>query len=162
MLEYGVHRSNTVYITYNIWNSYVTQFGKNSVVPQLRLGIARTVYIHRMWPYIWWFSCQIYRICTVYIWCWPTLITRTLVASSSVATWSKAFPLGRSICTHNWNNPDEWTPLWWLRDDLVLKLVTTCLVTAPFYAMVRFQRCELACCVFTWLRQITRIGQNHI
>jgi len=37
------------------------------------VGLARTVYIHRIWPYIWWFSCQNYRIYTVYIWYWPTL-----------------------------------------------------------------------------------------
>ena len=38
----------------------------------LFLGLARTVYIHRIWPYIWWFPCQKYRIHTVYIWFWPT------------------------------------------------------------------------------------------
>jgi hypothetical protein len=37
------------------------------------VGLARTVYIHRIWPYIWWFPCQKYRIHTVYIWFWPTL-----------------------------------------------------------------------------------------
>jgi hypothetical protein len=36
-------------------------------------GLARTVYIHHIWPYIWWFPCQKYRIYTVYIWFWPTL-----------------------------------------------------------------------------------------
>jgi hypothetical protein len=36
------------------------------------IGLARTVYIHRIWPYIWWIPCQIYRIHTVYIWFWPT------------------------------------------------------------------------------------------
>ena len=36
-------------------------------------GLARTVYIHRIWPYIWWFPWQKYRIYTVYIWFWPTL-----------------------------------------------------------------------------------------
>ena len=38
------------------------------------LGLARTVYIHRIWPYIWSFSCQKYRIYTVYVWLWPTLL----------------------------------------------------------------------------------------
>jgi hypothetical protein len=37
------------------------------------LGLARTVYIRRIWPYIWWFPCQQYRIYTAYIWFWPTL-----------------------------------------------------------------------------------------
>ena len=36
------------------------------------LGLARTVYTHRIWPYIWWFPCQKYHIYTVYIWFWPT------------------------------------------------------------------------------------------
>jgi hypothetical protein len=29
--------------------------------------LARTVYIHRIWPHIWWFPCQNYRIYTVHI-----------------------------------------------------------------------------------------------
>ena len=37
------------------------------------VGLVRTVYIHRIWPYIYWFPCQEYRIYTVYIWFWPTL-----------------------------------------------------------------------------------------
>jgi hypothetical protein len=31
------------------------------------LRVARTVYLHRIWPYVWWFPCQkcrIYTICT--------------------------------------------------------------------------------------------------
>jgi len=40
----------------------------------LCLGLARTVYIHRIWPYIWGFPCQKYRRYTVYIWFWPTLL----------------------------------------------------------------------------------------
>jgi hypothetical protein len=38
------------------------------------VGLARTVYIHCIWPFSWWFPCQQYRIYTVYIWFWPTLI----------------------------------------------------------------------------------------
>ena len=37
------------------------------------VGLARTICIHRIWPYTWWFPCQKYRIYTVYIWSWPTL-----------------------------------------------------------------------------------------
>ena len=44
-----------------------------NVKQYLFLGLARTVYIHRLWPYIWWCTCQKYRIYTVYIWLWPTL-----------------------------------------------------------------------------------------
>ena len=40
--------------------------------------LARTVYIHRIWPYIWRFPCQKYCICTVYIGFWPTLYIRSL------------------------------------------------------------------------------------
>jgi len=29
--------------------------------------LARTVYIHRIWPYIWWIPCKEYRLHTVYI-----------------------------------------------------------------------------------------------
>jgi hypothetical protein len=42
------------------------------------LGLARTVYMHRIWPYIWWSPCQNHRIYTVYIWFWPTLCTCVL------------------------------------------------------------------------------------
>jgi len=42
-------------------------------VPSTWIGLARTAYIHRIWPYIWLFPCQKYRIYTVYIWFWPTL-----------------------------------------------------------------------------------------
>jgi len=37
------------------------------------VGLARTVNIHCIWPYIWLIPCKKYRICTVYIWFWPTL-----------------------------------------------------------------------------------------
>ena len=30
-------------------------------------GLARTVYINRIWPYLWWFPCQKYCVHTVYI-----------------------------------------------------------------------------------------------
>ena len=40
---------------------------------QVQIGLARTVYIRRIWPYIWWFPCQIYHTYTAYLWFWPTL-----------------------------------------------------------------------------------------
>jgi hypothetical protein len=40
----------------------------------ISLGLTRTVYVHRIWPYIWWLPCQKYRIYTVHIWFWPTPI----------------------------------------------------------------------------------------
>ena len=39
----------------------------------LKVGSARTVYSHCIWPYVWWFPCQKYRLYTVYIWFWPAL-----------------------------------------------------------------------------------------
>ena len=30
------------------------------------LGLARTVYTHRIWPYVWWFPCYKYHMYTVY------------------------------------------------------------------------------------------------
>jgi len=30
------------------------------------VGLARTVYIHRIWPYIWCIPCRKYRMCTIY------------------------------------------------------------------------------------------------
>jgi hypothetical protein len=52
--------------------------------------LARTVYIHRIWPYIWWFPCQKYRIYAVYIWFWPTL-AMTLVLCT-MHSWALPFP----------------------------------------------------------------------
>jgi len=49
--------------------------------PLLRL--VRTVYIHRIWPYIWWFPCQKYRIYTAYIWFWPTLAIINIIAAGT-------------------------------------------------------------------------------
>jgi len=36
------------------------------------IGLARTVYVRRIWPYIWWLPSQKYRMYTVYTWFWPT------------------------------------------------------------------------------------------
>jgi len=36
------------------------------VLPCSFLGVARIVYVHRIWPYIWWYPCQKHRIYTVY------------------------------------------------------------------------------------------------
>jgi hypothetical protein len=45
------------------------------------IGLAKTIYIHCIWLYIWWFPCQEYRIYTVYIWFWPTLYIYTVLAN---------------------------------------------------------------------------------
>jgi hypothetical protein len=58
----------------NAWPKYgvswcMCRVGQNHIF----IGLARTVYIHRIWQYLWWFPCQKYRIYTAYIWFWPTL-----------------------------------------------------------------------------------------
>jgi hypothetical protein len=53
--------------------------------PHIYIWLARTVYIHRIWPYIWWFPCQKYCIYTVYIWFWLTLhISHALTTTLSL------------------------------------------------------------------------------
>ena len=41
----------------------------------LHVWLTRTVYMHRIWPYILWLTCQKLCVYTVYIWFWPTLPT---------------------------------------------------------------------------------------
>jgi len=54
------------------------------------VGLARTVYIHRIWPYIWWFPCQKYCIYTVYIWFWLTL--RMCASAPGTAIYQRVAP----------------------------------------------------------------------
>jgi hypothetical protein len=49
---------------------YVFMYGFGQ--PYICTRLARTVCIHRIWPYTGWFPCQ-YTIYTPYIWFWPTL-----------------------------------------------------------------------------------------
>jgi len=37
-------------------------FAARALYHAVYIGLARTVYIHRIWPYIWWFPCQNYRM----------------------------------------------------------------------------------------------------
>jgi len=67
---YGVHLLFwlTLQVGHNgHWNTMVAG--------TLFLGLARTVYIRRIWPSIWWFPCKKYRIYTVHTWFWPSLLT---------------------------------------------------------------------------------------
>jgi hypothetical protein len=50
----------------------------------LCVGLARAVYMHVLWPHIWWFPCQEYCIYTVNIWFWPTLVMSNLLIAPSV------------------------------------------------------------------------------
>jgi len=74
----------------------------DSVCYDTLLGLARTVYIDRIWPCIWWFSCKKYRIYTVYIYgSGPTLHIMLLVITSRHShSWvtAKAF-LPRRLAT---------------------------------------------------------------
>jgi len=48
------------------------------------VGLARTVYTQRIWPYVWWFPCQKYRIYTVYTYTWMVLAIPTDLSSSGL------------------------------------------------------------------------------
>jgi len=79
-----------------------------STVHAVCVGLASTVYIHRVWPYLWWIPCPKYQIYTVYIYIFLFIYlygsgqpyvrtyTRTVLANSKcicstvtrrVATW---------------------------------------------------------------------------
>jgi len=91
----------------------------NKVQPERKhIGLARTVYIHRIWPCIRWFPCQKYRIYTVYVWLWPTLKTHYLHAKPCCWWTGKAkdMKLGWHFkievpCLHGlmWKNADPLT-----------------------------------------------------
>jgi hypothetical protein len=68
-----------------------------------------TVYIHRIWPCIWWFPCQKYRIYTVYIGYWPTLHiyaceAKNVVSIRGFVLWTPSF--------HQCCAPDAWRRQW--------------------------------------------------
>jgi len=55
-------------------------------------GLARTVCMHRLWPYIWWFPCQKYRMYTMYIGFWPTLYKDDLQFSRPFNVYRLRYP----------------------------------------------------------------------
>jgi len=59
-----------VLVLYALWHA---THKKLQVIYVLWVGLARTVYFHRVWLYIWWVPCQKHCMYTVYIWFWPTL-----------------------------------------------------------------------------------------
>jgi hypothetical protein len=74
---YGVYTVFLAGANHQIYGAYIRFWPTLVRVMQrtdLRIGLARAVYIHRIWPYIWWFPCHKYCIYTVYIWFWPTLL----------------------------------------------------------------------------------------
>ena len=60
---------------YTVYDRILGDFpAKNTVYTPYKCRVGQNpVYMHHIWPYIWWFPCQKYRIYTVYIWFWPTL-----------------------------------------------------------------------------------------
>jgi hypothetical protein len=64
----------------------------------LCLGLARTVYVRRVWPYIWWFPSWNYRMYTVYIWFWPTLLCYKRESDFIVRGGEAGWEFGRVWC----------------------------------------------------------------
>ena len=52
------------------------------------VGWARTIHIHHIRPYICGDFCQKYRIYTIYIWFWPTLLTLPCRISTYICTYA--------------------------------------------------------------------------
>ena len=82
------------------------------------LGLARSVHMHRTWPYSWWFPCRKHRIYTVYIWFWPTLLIsiawcllvfRCLFGWRrwwpTILCWSRPLTCGGRAQTQTWWSP---------------------------------------------------------
>jgi hypothetical protein len=57
----------------NLWS--VTS-DRQPLRPRGLIKLARTVFMHRMWPYIWCLPCQRYCTRTVCVWFWPTLCVK--------------------------------------------------------------------------------------
>jgi len=76
VVSYATHISrvgqNRIY-TYKYTVYLVIFEPKIPYVNRIYMVLANPIYIHRIWPYNWWFPYQKYYIYTVYIWFWPTL-----------------------------------------------------------------------------------------
>jgi len=59
----GPNRVYTLHMTVYL----VISLPKIPYIHRIYIGLARTVYIHRIWPYIWWFSCPKYRVHTLHM-----------------------------------------------------------------------------------------------
>jgi len=53
--------------------------GKGGWSAVVCVGLARTVYLHRIWPYVWWFPCYKYRMYNVYAYNGMVLANRMFV-----------------------------------------------------------------------------------
>ena len=72
------------------------------------IWLARPVYIHRVWPYIWWFPCQNYRIYTPYMTVYLVIslpkipyihrIYRVLANPTYICLWSKECCVYKRVC----------------------------------------------------------------
>jgi hypothetical protein len=95
-----------------------------------KIGLARTIYKHRIWPYIWWFPCQKYRIYTVYIGFWPTL--RMCFCACRCSSLHTSGCLGGGVgkkraCKTCYCHPTtpSWSgcPLWWVCCHCMLRFI---------------------------------------
>jgi len=70
------------------------------------LGLARTIYIRRIRPYIWWNFCQKYCIHTVYIWFGPTLrMTHPCVKETCASRWTRYCQPDEVGAHLSWHHP---------------------------------------------------------
>ena len=58
------------------------------------VGLARAVYMHHEWQYIWWFPCQKFCVCTVYVWFWPALLLCLKLSSYDWRLHPEQHPIG--------------------------------------------------------------------
>jgi hypothetical protein len=77
--------------------SVVMSFTTLSTIVPLVTFISRVGQNRIYTPYIWWIPCQKYRICTVYIWFWPTLF---ISVASSFCCLFYLFTFYRETGTH--------------------------------------------------------------
>jgi len=65
------------------------------------LGLAKTIYTHRIRLYVWWFPCQKYHIYTPYIpvnvWFWPTLLISLLPLGVEARACSSCRPIAQDV-----------------------------------------------------------------
>ena len=76
LLQLCVRNMHTIVCT--VWPTAIIRSCALSGHPGCKIGLARTVYMHRIWSYDWWFPCQKYSTYTVFIWLWPTLCKKRL------------------------------------------------------------------------------------
>jgi len=118
------------------------------------IGLARTVYTHRIWPYVWWFPCQIYRIYTVYTYkC--MVLAKPMYTSLGYCGHKACVGLARTVYAHR-----IWPYVWWspcLKRRIYTVYTCNCMVLAnPMYTQIAI-KCSMPLELY-----IRRFGQNRI